>query len=79
MRAALRLKWAGRAADTHLHWDQSCSENACSGDRTRGSIWWGSPGKETDMKHLTGKYPKLAMIALIVCIAVASGAAKKWS
>jgi hypothetical protein len=31
------------------------------------------------MQHLTGKYPKLAMIVLIVCIAVASGAAKKWS
>jgi hypothetical protein len=31
------------------------------------------------MDRLTGKYPKLAMIALIVCIAVASGAAKKWS
>ena len=31
------------------------------------------------MKRLNSKYPKLAMIALIVCIAVASGAAKKWS
>jgi hypothetical protein len=31
------------------------------------------------MKFLSGKYPKLATLALIVCIAVASGAAKKWN
>jgi hypothetical protein len=35
--------------------------------------------KGHDMQHLTGKHPRIAMIALIVCIAVASGAAKKWS
>jgi hypothetical protein len=75
----LRLKSGGRAADTHLHWNQSHSANACRSDRTAGSIWWGSPRKDTDMQHLTGKYPRIAMIALIVCIAVASGAAKKWS
>ena len=28
---------------------------------------------------LTGKYPKLALVALIVSIALASGAAKKWN
>jgi len=31
------------------------------------------------MRFLSGKYPKLAMVALIVCIALASGASKKWS
>jgi hypothetical protein len=31
------------------------------------------------MSLLSGKYPKLAMVALVVCIALASGAAKKWS
>jgi hypothetical protein len=31
------------------------------------------------MKILTGKYPKVAMVALIVSIALASGAAKKWA
>jgi hypothetical protein len=31
------------------------------------------------MSVLTGKYPKLAMVVLIVCIALASGAAKKWA
>jgi hypothetical protein len=29
------------------------------------------------MRFLTGKYPKLALVALIVSIALASGAAKK--
>jgi len=31
------------------------------------------------MEILTGKYPKLAMVVLIVSIALASGAAKKWA
>jgi hypothetical protein len=31
------------------------------------------------MSILSGKYPKLAMVALIVSIALASGAAKKWA
>jgi hypothetical protein len=31
------------------------------------------------MKILSGKYPKLATVALIVSIALASGAAKKWA
>ena len=31
------------------------------------------------MRFLSGKYPKLAMVVLIVCIALASGASKKWS
>ncbi len=31
------------------------------------------------MSVLTGKYPKLAMVLLIACIALASGAAKKWA
>ena len=31
------------------------------------------------MKILTGKYTKVAMVALIVSIALASGAAKKWA
>ena len=31
------------------------------------------------MSVLNGKYPKLAMVVLVVCIALASGAAKKWA
>jgi len=31
------------------------------------------------MRFLSGKYPRLAMLALIVCIALASGAGKKWN
>ena len=31
------------------------------------------------MNVLSGKYPRLAMVALIVSIALASGAAKKWN
>ena len=38
-----------------------------------------SPGKKVQMKVLTGRYPKLALVALIVSIALASGAAKKWN
>ena len=36
-------------------------------------------GREVQMKVLSGKYPRLAIVALIVSIALASGAAKKWA
>ena len=31
------------------------------------------------MKHLAGKYPRIGMLALVVCLALVSGAARKWS
>jgi hypothetical protein len=45
-----------------------------------GSIWWGSHcGEEGSMKFLRGMYPRLALVAVLVSLAIASGAAKKWA
>ena len=30
------------------------------------------------MKYLAGKYPRLGIVALLVCLALVSGAARKW-
>jgi hypothetical protein len=35
--------------------------------------------REAQMKLLSGKYPKLAMVALVASIMVANVAAKKWA
>ena len=46
---------------------------------TSWSIWWGSKNqKGGSMKVFKGMYPRLALVALIVSLALASGAAKKW-
>jgi hypothetical protein len=37
------------------------------------------PGKEGLMKLIRGMYPKLALVAVLVSLAIASGAAKKWA
>jgi hypothetical protein len=35
--------------------------------------------KEGLMKFIRGMYPKLALVAVLVSLAIASGAAKKWA
>ena len=38
-----------------------------------------TPETEGPMKLFKGMYPKLALVALFVSLAIASGAAKKWA
>ena len=79
VRGLRRSKSGGWPADIDLHWDQRF-ESAILCRLVPLVDWAGiTPETEGPMKLFKGMYPKLALVALFVSLAIASGAAKKWA
>ena len=74
-----QFKSGGRPADTDLHWDQSFSSAILCWLVPLVDLVGITPETEGPMKLFKGMYPKLALVALFVSLAIASGAAKKWA
>ena len=79
VRGLRQLKAGGRSADIDLHWDQRFESAILCRLVPLVDLAGITPETEGPMKLFKGMYPKLALVALFVSLAIASGAAKKWA